>query len=136
MGATELPGGGLVWESAGRLVEVLPSAQPGALELRIPLLAEGDFMISLLRTLVTAAGAHGAQVYDPQLGRSAKSSDPEVVEQYRKTAAYAGAWMGEADALPSQGATTELVSPTTKLILAVVIIVIAVVALLDRLVLG
>jgi hypothetical protein len=121
-GAKELPGGGRVWLLPHGAVEIHPLREAGqwvATEFRVPLSDRTE----LVREVVGQAGALAREaevrLFDPQLGRElSERDDGLVVEQYQRTAHYAGEMMGLASAMPSSADTeSQGFQPTTKFVL-------------------
>ncbi len=118
-GAKQLAGGGRAWQLDHGAVEFYPLREGGqwvATEVRIPLSDRTE----LVREVVSEVGelAREAQVrfFDPQLGRELSSRDDAVVvEQYQRTARYAGEMVGVASAMPTGEASEgQGFQPTTK----------------------
>lgn len=125
-GAKALPGGGLAWELPHGAVEVHPLREGGqwvATEVRVPL-SDRD---ALVRDAVsqTAALAKEAEVrfFDPQLGRELSAQDEQpVVDQYQRTARYAGEMLGMAEAMPMPTSTEgQGFQPTTRWVLTALV---------------
>ncbi len=97
------PDGVRVWHLRHGDVEVGELREGGqvvATELRVPLVDRPDLVREVLGEAVALATAAGARLVDPQLGRSLSATDDGVVmDQYVRTARYAGEVTGLAGAL-------------------------------------
>ncbi|MCY1020949.1 hypothetical protein [Pyxidicoccus sp. MSG2] len=104
------PDGLRVWHLRGGDVEVGELREGGqvvATELRVPLSDRPDLVREVVTEAATLAAAAGARLVDPQLGRSLSANDDGVVvEQYMRTAWYAGHMAGVSGAM-SVGSPSE-----------------------------
>jgi hypothetical protein len=104
------PDGARVWHLRGGDVEVGELREGGqvvATELRVPLSDRPDLMREVVGEAAALATAAGARLVDPQLGRALSANDDGVVvEQYLRTARYAGEVAGLAEALGASSAST------------------------------
>jgi len=108
--ASARPDGVRVWHLRNGDVEVGELREGGAVvatELRVPLSARPDLMREVVGEAAALATAAGARLVDPQLGRAlAATDDGVVVEQYLRTARYAGEVAGVAEALSASSDST------------------------------
>jgi hypothetical protein len=106
------PDGLRVWHLRGGDVEVGVLREGGhvvATELRVPLSDRPDLVREVVVEAAALAAAAGARLVDPQLGRSLSATDDGmVVDQYMRTAWYAGhvAGMSGASGLPASPAAS------------------------------
>lgn len=104
------PDGVRVWHLRNGDVEVGELREAGqvvATELRVPLSDRPDLMREVLGEAATLATAAGARLVDPQLGRALTATDEgPVVEQYMRTARYAGEVAGMAEAMGASSYST------------------------------
>ncbi|MBZ4416944.1 hypothetical protein K8638_10655 [Myxococcus sp. RHST-1-4] len=104
------PDGVRVWHLRGGDVEVGVLREGGnvvATELRVPLSDRPDLMREVVGEAAALATAAGARLVDPQLGQALSANDDGVVvEQYMRTARYAGEVTGLAEALGASSYST------------------------------
>jgi hypothetical protein len=104
------PDGLRVWHLRGGDVEVGELREGGqvvATELRVPLSDRPDLVREVVTEAASLAAEAGARLVDPQLGRSLSANDDGVVvEQYMRTAWYAGHVAGVSEAM-SAGSLSE-----------------------------
>ncbi len=117
--------GGLVWRLPSGRVEVRPLRENGnqvATELRIPLADGVDLARELVSEGVALAAAANVALVDPQLCRAVVSpEDSAVIDQYVRTAKYAGEMVGISEAIGAgEPAETGGIKPGTKVLLALV----------------
>ncbi|AKQ64462.1 hypothetical protein A176_001374 [Myxococcus hansupus] len=102
-GATARPDGVRRWSFKHGDVEIGELREGGqvvATELRVPLSDRTDLVREVLAEAVKLATEAGARLVDPQLGRPLTTQDDSsVLEQYVRTARYAGEVAGMPDAL-------------------------------------
>jgi hypothetical protein len=125
-GAKVLPGGGLAWELGHGSVEVHPLREGGqwiATEVRVPLSDRDALVRDAVSQTAALAKEAGVRFFDPQLGRELSTHDEQwVVEQYQRTARYAGEMLGLAEAMPMPSSTdSEGFQPTTRWVLALLV---------------
>lgn len=105
------PDGVRVWHLRHGDVEVGELREGGqvvATELRVPLADRPDLVREVLGEAAALATAAGARLVDPQLGRALAATDDTVlVDQYMRTARYAGEVTGLAEALGAGSYTAE-----------------------------
>ncbi|MBJ6764773.1 hypothetical protein JGU66_28745 [Myxococcaceae bacterium JPH2] len=137
------PDGQRVWRLPDGDVEVGVLREAGqvvATELRVPLSERSELMRATVVEAAALAAAAGARLFDPQLGRALEAQDAgPVVEQYTRTARYAGEVAGLPEAIGASYAMPEPqgFSPGTRFLLfamgAFVVLYFVVGALIDRL---
>ena len=117
-GAKELPGGGRTWMLEHGLVEVHPLREGGrwvATEVRVPLSDRTDLIREVVSRVAELAREAEVRFFDPQLGRELTARDDgPVVDQFERTARYAGEMLGLASAMPISTTESEGFQPTTK----------------------
>ncbi len=110
-GATARPDGVRRWSFKHGDVEIGELREGGqvvATELRIALSDRTDLVKEVLAEAVGLASEAGVRLMDPQLGRPLTSQDDAgVVEQYVRTARYAGEVAGFPDALGAGSSAME-----------------------------
>ncbi|QSQ27967.1 hypothetical protein JY651_03670 [Pyxidicoccus parkwayensis] len=133
------PDGLRVWHLRGGDVEVAELREGGqvvATELRVPLSDRPDLVREVVTEAAALAAAAGARLVDPQLGRSLSATDDGVVvEQYMRTAWYAGHVGGMSDVMsvPSPSAAGEPSSllPSGRFIIIAIGVLIALYLVVD-----
>lgn len=106
-------------------VEVAPLVESGktvALMLRVPLGERTEGIGEILRAALEVARACSLQVVDPQLSRAVSESDEgALIEQFLRTARYAGEMMGLPEAIGASFAPEPTgLGPGTKVLLGLI----------------
>lgn len=119
-GAKAQPGGGRTWLLENGAVEVHPLHEGGqwvATEVRVPLADQTELIREVVSKGAELAREAEVRFFDPQLGRELSSHDEgAVVDQYARTARYAGEIAGLASAMPIDTTADEGFQPTSKFV--------------------
>lgn len=139
-GLVERPDGTRLWRLKSGEVEVEPVTEGGrqvATGLRIPLRAETDLVREALVAGAALAEQARVRLFDLQLLREVQARDEgAVVDQYLRTARYAGEMMGVSEALWASIPPPDdrLLSPGVKVALGVIAAFVALYLLIGLLV--
>ncbi|MFP2962075.1 hypothetical protein ACLEPN_30915 [Myxococcus sp. 1LA] len=120
--------------------ELREGGQVVATELRVPLSDRPDLMREVTEAAAALANEAGARLVDPQLGRALTGKDDAgVMEQYARTARYAGEVAGVPEALGASGYSMETqgsrgFQPSTRMVLIAIGIFVALYLVVDSLV--